>query len=97
MQGHRGRVGTQAWSSHLLTSGSRDRNILQRDIRAPEDFQHKLLGHRSEAREALSPRFLDGFSFLLTCAGYQPAMSLSPSAVWLAGHCYLARARQNSA
>ena len=48
MMGHRGRVGTQAWSSHLLTSGSRDRNILQRDIRAPEDFQHKLLGHRSE-------------------------------------------------
>lgn len=48
MSGHRGRVGTMAWSSHLLSSGSRDRNILQRDIRAPEDFQHKLLGHRSE-------------------------------------------------
>ncbi|KAK9918836.1 hypothetical protein WJX75_007401 [Coccomyxa subellipsoidea] len=48
MPGHRGRVGTMAWSSHLLSSGSRDRNILQRDIRAPEDFQHKLLGHRSE-------------------------------------------------
>jgi hypothetical protein len=55
MMGHRGRVGTQAWSSHLLTSGSRDRNILQRDIRAPEDFQHKLLGHRSEARTPLPP------------------------------------------
>ena len=50
MPGHRGRVGTMAWSSHLLSSGSRDRNILQRDIRAPEDFQHKLLGHRSEVR-----------------------------------------------
>ncbi len=50
MSGHRGRVGTMAWSSHLLSSGSRDRNILQRDIRAPEDFQHKLLGHRSEVR-----------------------------------------------
>lgn len=48
MSGHRGRVGTMAWSSHLLSSGSRDRNILQRDIRAPECFQHKLLGHRSE-------------------------------------------------
>ena len=50
MTGHRGRVGTMAWNSHLLSSGSRDRNILQRDIRAPEDFQQKLLGHRSEVR-----------------------------------------------
>ena len=49
MGGHRARVGVMAWSSHLLSSGSRDRNILQRDIRAPEDFQSKLLGHRSEA------------------------------------------------
>lgn len=48
MHGHRARVGTMAWSSHLLSSGSRDRNILQRDIRTPEDFQQKLLGHRSE-------------------------------------------------
>lgn len=50
MGGHRARVGVMAWSSHLLSSGSRDRNILQRDIRAPEDFQSKLLGHRSEVR-----------------------------------------------
>ena len=48
MAGHRARVGVMAWSSHMLSSGSRDRNILQRDIRAPEDFQSKLLGHRSE-------------------------------------------------
>ena len=50
MGGHRARVGVMAWSSHLLSSGSRDRNILQRDIRAPEDFQSKLLGHRSEVQ-----------------------------------------------
>lgn len=37
-----------AWSSHILSSGSRDRNILQRDVRAPEDYIHKLVGHRSE-------------------------------------------------
>ena len=37
-----------AWSSHILSSGSRDRNILQRDVRAPEDYVHKLVGHRSE-------------------------------------------------
>ncbi|KAL0050623.1 hypothetical protein WJX82_003688 [Trebouxia sp. C0006] len=48
MQGHRARVGTMAWSSHILSSGSRDRNILQRDVRAPEDYIHKLVGHRSE-------------------------------------------------
>ena len=55
MTGHRGRVGTMAWNSHLLSSGSRDRNILQRDIRAPEDFQQKLLGHRSEVGTHLPP------------------------------------------
>ena len=48
MHGHTARVGTMAWSSHLLSSGSRDASILQRDPRAPEDFQHKLSGHRSE-------------------------------------------------
>lgn len=48
MEGHRGRVGTMAWSSHLLSSGSRDRAILQRDIRVPEDYTSRLTGHRSE-------------------------------------------------
>lgn len=49
MEGHRARVGTMAWNSHVLSSGSRDKTILQRDIRAPEDFSYKLTGHRSEA------------------------------------------------
>lgn len=48
MGGHRTRVGTLAWSSGTLSSGSRDRNILQRDVRAPEQFTSKLLGHKSE-------------------------------------------------
>eukprot|EP00198_Chlamydomonas_reinhardtii_P008278 XP_001697615.1 activator and specificity factor for anaphase promoting complex [Chlamydomonas reinhardtii] len=48
MDGHRARVGTQAWGSHVLCSGSRDRHILQRDIRCPEHFTAKLVGHRSE-------------------------------------------------
>lgn len=48
MLGHRSRVGTLAWSSHLLSSGSRDRNILQRDVRVPDDFVSKLVGHKSE-------------------------------------------------
>ncbi|KAJ8767613.1 hypothetical protein K2173_018171 [Erythroxylum novogranatense] len=48
MEGHRLRVGALAWSSGLLSSGSRDKSILQRDIRAHEDFVSKLSGHKSE-------------------------------------------------
>ncbi|ESR53733.1 protein FIZZY-RELATED 2 [Citrus sinensis] len=48
MEGHRLRVGALAWSSSLLSSGSRDKSILQRDIRAQEDFVSKLSGHKSE-------------------------------------------------
>eukprot|EP00252_Welwitschia_mirabilis_P001959 TRINITY_DN11924_c0_g1_i2.p1 TRINITY_DN11924_c0_g1~~TRINITY_DN11924_c0_g1_i2.p1 ORF type:complete len:516 (+),score=61.42 TRINITY_DN11924_c0_g1_i2:115-1662(+) len=46
--GHRTRVGVLAWNSNMLSSGSRDRTILQRDIRAQEDFVSRLLGHKSE-------------------------------------------------
>lgn len=48
MEGHRARVGTMAWGSQVLSSGSRDRNILQRDIRVSEPYTAKLVGHRSE-------------------------------------------------
>ncbi|KAL3682650.1 hypothetical protein R1sor_000672 [Riccia sorocarpa] len=48
MGGHRTRVGTLAWSSNILSSGSRDRNILQRDVRVQDDFVSKLVGHKSE-------------------------------------------------
>ncbi|DBA04765.1 TPA: hypothetical protein N0F65_004402 [Lagenidium giganteum] len=48
MNGHVARVGTLAWSSQLIASGSRDRNIYLRDIRTPEPFQHKLAGHKQE-------------------------------------------------
>uniref|UniRef100_A0A7S1T1G7 CDC20/Fizzy WD40 domain-containing protein n=1 Tax=Tetraselmis chuii TaxID=63592 RepID=A0A7S1T1G7_9CHLO len=48
LSGHRNRVGTLAWSSQLLASGSRDRTILRRDVRAKEPFVAKLQGHRSE-------------------------------------------------
>ncbi|KAB2054135.1 hypothetical protein ERO13_A12G223800v2 [Gossypium hirsutum] len=48
MEGHRLRVGALAWSSSLLSSGSRDKSILQRDIRAQDDFASKLSGHKSE-------------------------------------------------
>ncbi|KAG4943232.1 hypothetical protein JHK84_047308 [Glycine max] len=48
LEGHRLRVGALAWSSSLLSSGGRDKNIYQRDIRAQEDFVSKLSGHKSE-------------------------------------------------
>mmetsp|Transcript_4308 Transcript_4308/g.4821 ORF Transcript_4308/g.4821 Transcript_4308/m.4821 type:complete len:491 (-) Transcript_4308:417-1889(-) len=47
-EGHNARVGTLAWNSNLLSSGSRDRNIFQRDVRAPESFLCKLSGHKQE-------------------------------------------------
>lgn len=50
MEGHRLRVGALAWSSSLLSSGSRDKSILLRDIRAQDDFVSKLSGHKSEVR-----------------------------------------------
>lgn len=50
MEGHRMRVGALAWSSSLLSSGSRDKIIFQRDIRAQEDSISKLTGHKSEVR-----------------------------------------------
>lgn len=48
MGGHRQRVSTQAWASALLVSGSRDRTVLQRDVRAPEEYVARLVGHKSE-------------------------------------------------
>ncbi|KAL1556798.1 B-type cell cycle switch protein ccs52A [Salvia divinorum] len=48
MDGHRQRVGALAWSSSTLSSGSRDKSILHRDIRAREDYVSKLTGHTLE-------------------------------------------------
>ena len=35
MDGHTGRVGSIAWNEYLIATGSRDRNILVRDVRCP--------------------------------------------------------------
>ena len=48
MQGHRQRVGCINWSHHVMATGSRDRNILMRDVRTPSHFYSKLSSHRSE-------------------------------------------------
>ncbi|OMJ95495.1 hypothetical protein SteCoe_1089 [Stentor coeruleus] len=46
--GHTGRVGSLAWNNRILTSGSRDRQILHRDIRAANDSVAKLCAHKQE-------------------------------------------------
>ncbi|KAI2668050.1 hypothetical protein H4Q32_004687 [Labeo rohita] len=49
LEGHTARVGALAWNVDQLSSGSRDRLILQRDIRAPPlQSERRLQGHRQE-------------------------------------------------
>jgi len=49
LEGHTARVGALAWNGDSLSSGSRDRLILQRDIRTPAiQPERKLVGHRQE-------------------------------------------------
>jgi len=48
MGGHRSRVGSLAWNSSLLSSGSRDKIIYHRDVRVSSPFVTKLIGHRQE-------------------------------------------------
>ncbi|KAF6200071.1 hypothetical protein GE061_006372 [Apolygus lucorum] len=49
LTGHSARVGTLAWNGDVLSSGSRDRSILQRDLRvSPTEFERRLLAHRQE-------------------------------------------------
>uniref|UniRef100_A0A915JSC9 C3H1-type domain-containing protein n=1 Tax=Romanomermis culicivorax TaxID=13658 RepID=A0A915JSC9_ROMCU len=49
LEGHTSRVGCLAWNGDLICTGSRDRLILQRDIRSPPLFTEKrLTAHRQE-------------------------------------------------
>jgi len=48
MSGHTARVGTLAWSGPTLASGSRDRLIFLRDVRAKSPFTDRLNAHRQE-------------------------------------------------
>ncbi len=48
MKGHEGRVGSIAWNGYNICSGSRDRNILVRDVRAQDDYFCKFSGHKQE-------------------------------------------------
>ncbi|XP_004928647.1 fizzy-related protein homolog [Bombyx mandarina] len=49
LQGHIARVGALAWNGDILSSGSRDRHIRQRDTRTPPiQLSRVLQGHRQE-------------------------------------------------
>lgn len=48
MGGHHARVGTLAWSGPTLASGSRDRLVYLRDVRASGDYTDRLNHHMQE-------------------------------------------------
>lgn len=48
MTGHTARISSLAWNAHILSTGSRDRTILHRDVRAPAQYIRKLTGHKQE-------------------------------------------------
>lgn len=48
MSGHSDRVSCLSWNNYILSSGSRDRSILHRDVRMPEPFFEKLESHTQE-------------------------------------------------
>ncbi|KAF6006389.1 Fizzy- protein [Brettanomyces bruxellensis] len=48
MTGHTARCSSLSWNRHILTSGSRDRNILHRDVREPAHYMKRLEYHKQE-------------------------------------------------
>lgn len=48
MTGHSLRVSSLAWNEHILSSGSRDRTILNRDVRIEDHFVNKFESHKQE-------------------------------------------------
>ncbi len=48
MTGHQSRISSLAWNSHILSTGSRDRSILHRDVRMPQQYLRRLTGHKQE-------------------------------------------------
>lgn len=48
MQGHQARVSSLAWNNHVLSSGSRDSNIMQHDVRIAQHHISTLSAHTQE-------------------------------------------------
>ena len=48
MTGHTARISSLAWNAHILSTGSRDRTIMHRDVRQPQQYLRRLTGHKQE-------------------------------------------------
>lgn len=48
MDGHSSRVGALAWNGHILSSGSRDTNIINHDVRVQSHIVGKMAHHEQE-------------------------------------------------
>lgn len=48
VRGHESRVGSIAWNSKILSTGSRDKSIVLTDLRDKKDSFAQLLGHKQE-------------------------------------------------
>ena len=46
LEGHDHRVGALSWSGSMIASGSKDKSILVRDVRAQSNFTRRLSGHK---------------------------------------------------
>ncbi|CCE63563.1 hypothetical protein TPHA_0F00770 [Tetrapisispora phaffii CBS 4417] len=48
LSGHSDRVSCLSWNNHILSSGSRDRKILHRDVRSPDSYFTQIETHTQE-------------------------------------------------
>lgn len=46
ISGHLNRIGALAWNSNVISSGSRDKTILNRDVRCNTPYVNKFVGHK---------------------------------------------------
>ena len=46
MKVHEHRVGACAWNNSLIASGSKDKRILVRDLRAADNCRQEFIGHK---------------------------------------------------
>jgi len=48
LEGHSGRIGVISWATNVISTGSKDYSILNRDLRLSEPYYDKLLAHKQE-------------------------------------------------
>jgi WD40 repeat protein len=52
LDGHTARVGALSWNQHWLSSGGRDSQIVQHDVRSRNHIVSTYVGHTQEVRDA---------------------------------------------